>query len=72
MEESEITTQKETVDNVCGKDRTNEATGEVSTQVSNPGSACNPTEEPETKYNRLKLFDKVMQKSLDKLIHHAR
>ncbi|XP_070693369.1 polyamine-modulated factor 1 [Pempheris klunzingeri] len=71
MEESEVATQKEAADNVCAKDQTTAATGEVSTQMSNPGSVCKPSEEPETRYNRLKLFEKVMQKSLEKLIHHA-
>ena len=73
MEESEVaTTQKEAVDNVCVKDaaeeQVNEATGDVSSQM----SVSKPSEEPKTRYNRLKLFDKVMQKSLEKFVEHAR
>ncbi|XP_029297538.1 polyamine-modulated factor 1 [Cottoperca gobio] len=76
MEEGEAPTLKETVDNVCvkgsPKNQNNEATGEVSSQMSNPGSVCKPSEEePESRYNRLKLFNKVMQKSLEKFIDHA-
>ncbi|XP_044062052.1 polyamine-modulated factor 1 [Siniperca chuatsi] len=75
MEDREVATQKETVDNICVKDstenQTNEATGEGSSQMSNPGSVCKPSEETGARYNRLKLFDKVMQKSLEKLIDHA-
>ncbi|XP_070769789.1 polyamine-modulated factor 1 [Enoplosus armatus] len=75
MEESEVASQKETVENVCVKDcaenKSNEATGEVSSQMSNPGSVCKPSEETEARYNRLKLFNKVMQKSLEKFIDHA-
>lgn len=62
MEEGEAAAQKEGVDNKCVEEQTNEDVGEV----------CKSSEEPEARYNRLKLFDKVMQKSLEKLIHHAR
>ncbi|KAL7396052.1 hypothetical protein ABVT39_027859 [Epinephelus coioides] len=75
MEESKVATQKEAVDNTCVKDSTenqiNDATGEVSSQVSNTGSVCKPSEDTEARFNRLKLFDKVMQKSLEKLIETA-
>ncbi|XP_075960063.1 polyamine-modulated factor 1 isoform X1 [Anarhichas minor] len=75
MEESEAATQKETVDPVCGTNsvvnRTNEATGEVSSQVSIPGPVGKPPEDTAARYKRLKLFDKVMQKSLEKFIDHA-
>ncbi|XP_054452920.1 polyamine-modulated factor 1 [Anoplopoma fimbria] len=75
MEESEAPAQNETVDQDCVKDsavkRLNEAEGEVSSQVSNPGSVCKPPEEAEARFKRLKLFDKVMQKSLGKFIDHA-
>lgn len=76
MEQSEVATQKETEGNVCVQDstenQTNEATGEASSQVSNPGTVSKPPEETEARYNRLKLFNKVMQKSLEKVIEHAR
>ncbi|KAK5864772.1 hypothetical protein PBY51_015985 [Eleginops maclovinus] len=65
MEESEASTKKET------ETRNNEAKGNVSANLSNPGSVNNPTEEPEARYKRLKLFDKVMQKSLEKFIELA-
>ncbi|XP_022616063.1 polyamine-modulated factor 1-like [Seriola dumerili] len=77
MEESDVATQKESpfVDNTCGGDSAekppNEATGEVSSQMSNPGSVHKPSEESGARYNRLKLFDKVMQKSLEKFIDHV-
>lgn len=78
MEHSEVATQKETVDNqmLCVKDsdekQTNEATGDVSSQEPKPGSVSMMSEETEARYNRLKLFDKVMQKSLKKFIELAR
>ncbi|XP_069550674.1 polyamine-modulated factor 1 [Brachyistius frenatus] len=75
MEESTETTQKETTNNICGEDsdenRTDHATGEVSAQMSNPGAANNTSSETEARYDRLKLFDKVMQKSLNKFMEHA-
>ncbi|XP_031158970.1 polyamine-modulated factor 1 [Sander lucioperca] len=75
MEESEAARQKDTVDNICVKDsaenQINEATGEVSSQMPNPGSVSKPSEDTEARYKRLKLFNKVMQKSLEKFIDHA-
>ncbi|XP_045887404.1 polyamine-modulated factor 1 [Micropterus dolomieu] len=75
MEESEIATQKESVGNICVKDsvenQTKEATGDISSQMSNRETVSKPSEETEGRYNRLKLFDKVMQKSLEKFIEHA-
>lgn len=76
MEESEAATQKETANNASvrgsAENKTNEATGEISSQMSNPESARNPPEETEARYKRLKLFEKVMQKSLEKFIDHVR
>ncbi|XP_035525522.1 polyamine-modulated factor 1 [Morone saxatilis] len=61
MEQSEEVTEKKTLKKcVSGEEQTNEA-----------GAAGKPTEETEARYNRLKLFDKVMQKSLEKFIDHA-
>lgn len=75
MEESEAAAPKETTENesVRGSDenKTNEATGEVSIQMSNQEPARRPPEETEARYNRLKLFEKVMQKSLEKFIEHV-
>nr|XP_020501518.1 polyamine-modulated factor 1-like [Labrus bergylta] len=72
MEESEAAAKTETVDSKDVKDSsetlTNDATGEVS---SKSGSVCKTSEETEAKYMRLKLFDKVMQKSLERFIQHA-
>lgn len=75
MEESEAAaTQKEISDNLCvrgsAENKNNEATGEVSSKMSE--SARKPPEETEARFNRLKLFEKVMQKSLEKFIDHAR
>ncbi|AWP12057.1 putative polyamine-modulated factor 1-like [Scophthalmus maximus] len=69
MEEGKGVTDKQTVHDTCASEnRTSEAAGSVSSsQVSNPG----PSEESAARFNRLKLFDKVMQKSLDKFIDHA-
>lgn len=69
MEQTEAETQKKTVDNVNPAEKqTGKATGETSSQMSEPGAIC----EPEARWSRLKLFDKVMQKSLDKFIGQAR
>ncbi|CAK6972741.1 polyamine-modulated factor 1 [Scomber scombrus] len=68
MEETEAETQKETVDNVNpAVKQTGKATGEASSQMSEPGAVG----EPEARWSRIKLFDKVMQKSLDKFIGQA-
>ena len=76
MEESGAATQGEAGNNTCVRDsaenQTNGAAGGVSSQASEPGPGRKPTEEPGARFNRLKLFDKVMQKSLEKLIEHAR
>lgn len=76
MEPSEVATQKEIVDDkiLCVKDdeQTNDTTGGVSSQGAKPGSVCKMSEGTEARYNRLKLFDKVMQKSLEKFIELAR
>ncbi len=76
MAQNEVATQKDNVDNAAVKDvaenQTNEATGEVSSEVPDPGTVCKPPEEAEARYNRLKLFNKVMHKSLEKFVDHAR
>nr|XP_046262015.1 polyamine-modulated factor 1 [Scatophagus argus] len=77
MEQSEMSTQNEKADNItsCVKDptenQTNEAACEVPSQLPNAGPVCKPSEETEARHNRLKLFDKVMQKSLEKFIDLA-
>uniref|UniRef100_A0A3P9MFK3 Si:dkey-6i22.5 n=1 Tax=Oryzias latipes TaxID=8090 RepID=A0A3P9MFK3_ORYLA len=50
---------------------TNAAPGEASSQSSNTEGADKPAEETNVQYNRLKLFDKVMQKSLKKFVEIA-
>uniref|UniRef100_A0A3P9IEP6 Si:dkey-6i22.5 n=1 Tax=Oryzias latipes TaxID=8090 RepID=A0A3P9IEP6_ORYLA len=50
---------------------TNAAPGEASSQTSNTEGADKPAEETNVQYNRLKLFDKVMQKSLKKFVEIA-
>ncbi|GAA6225357.1 polyamine-modulated factor 1-like [Lates japonicus] len=73
MEESEVATQKETVVSTCVRDsaenQSNEATGEVSNPAA--AAACKPAKETGARFNRLKLLDKVMQKSLEKFIDIA-
>lgn len=51
---------------------TNAALGEASSQMSNTEGVNKPAEETNVQYNRLKLFDKVMQKSLKKFVEIAR
>ncbi|KAK1904420.1 Polyamine-modulated factor 1 [Dissostichus eleginoides] len=51
--------------------RNNEAKANLSSNPSKTESVDKPPDEPEARYNRLKLFEKVMQKSLEKLIEHA-
>lgn len=74
MEQSEVATQKELVENVNESEEreTNRTTGDVSSQEPKPGSVSKTSEEAEGRYSRLKLFDKVMQKSLEKFIELAR
>lgn len=48
------------------KDSSEKQTNEVCSKTSKT------SEETETRYNRLKLFDKVMQKSLEKFVELAR
>uniref|UniRef100_A0A8C7YJQ1 Si:dkey-6i22.5 n=1 Tax=Oryzias sinensis TaxID=183150 RepID=A0A8C7YJQ1_9TELE len=50
---------------------TNAAPGEASSQSSNTEGADKPAEETNVQFNRLKLFDKVMQKSLKKFVEIA-
>ncbi|XP_004073286.1 polyamine-modulated factor 1 [Oryzias latipes] len=50
---------------------TNAALGEASSQMSNTDGVNKPAEETNVQYNRLKLFDKVMQKSLKKFVEIA-
>ncbi|KAM4555021.1 polyamine-modulated factor 1 [Odontesthes bonariensis] len=74
MEENSVSTQKEAGeknDKDDAEKQTEAATGEASSQMSNPGDVGKPTEETTVRFNRLKLFDKVMQKSLNKFMEHA-
>lgn len=76
MEQSKETQEAARSQSVSEKDseqqQTNEVTGEVSSQKPKPGSDYKTSEESETRVNRFKLFEKVMQKSLEKFIEHAR
>ncbi|XP_029917422.1 polyamine-modulated factor 1 [Myripristis murdjan] len=67
MEESGEVSQKENAGNVCTAEndegQTSEATGEV--------DVCKPCEGAEARRSRLKLFNKVMEKSLAKFIDDA-
>ena len=66
MEEIAAPTQKQ------AETRNNEAKGNLSSNLPKTESVDKPPDKPEAGYNRLKLFDKVMQKSLEKFIEHAR
>lgn len=77
MEQSEVEAQEtKEQQNVSDRDaehqQANEATGDVSSQEPKPGSECKMSEEIEARVNRFKLFEKVMQKSLEKFIEFAR
>lgn len=71
MEESKSATQVDSAGKTGAKDsaesQANEATGDASSQMPNK-----PTTEAEARYKRMKLFDKVMQKSLNKFIEDVR
>uniref|UniRef100_A0A3P8VJ32 Si:dkey-6i22.5 n=1 Tax=Cynoglossus semilaevis TaxID=244447 RepID=A0A3P8VJ32_CYNSE len=66
--------EKENMGSVTKTDEkiSSESTGEVTNVVSDSGAAVKPSEEPKARFNRMKLFNKVMQKSLEKFIEHAR
>lgn len=76
MDQSEETQEAAGGQSVSDNDseqlQTNEATGEVSSQEPKPGADCKMAEESEARVNRFKLFEKVMQKSLEKFIEYAR
>lgn len=75
MEQSEEKQEAAGRQSVSEKDseqqQSNEATGKVCSQEPKPGSDCKMTEESEARVNRFKLFEKVMQKSLEKFIELA-
>nr|XP_020447382.1 polyamine-modulated factor 1-like [Monopterus albus] len=75
MEESKVATEKATVDDKCPRDcvenRTSEASGETSSQMSNSAAVHKANAETEARFNRMKLFHKVMQKSLERFIDHV-
>ncbi|XP_076015603.1 polyamine-modulated factor 1 [Genypterus blacodes] len=75
MEQSGVTTTKDGTDNMSSKEpseeQSGETTGEVSSQMSNPKAVRKPSEEGEARWSRLKLFNKVMQKSLEKFMDHV-
>lgn len=77
MEQGELETQETAgCQHVSDKEpehqQTKEATGDVSSQEPKPGSEGKMSEESEARVNRFKLFEKVMQKSLEKFIELAR
>ncbi|TWW55620.1 Polyamine-modulated factor 1, partial [Takifugu flavidus] len=76
MEQSEVETQEpagsqHVSDKESEHQQTKEATGDVSSQEPKPGSGVKMSEESEARVNRFKLFEKVMQKSLEKFIELA-
>ncbi|XP_029960646.1 polyamine-modulated factor 1 [Salarias fasciatus] len=70
MEESKDTTQNEAANNVSSKESTQNQSTDASGEVSSQMSAGKPSEKTEPRFNRLKLFDKVIQKSMNKFIEH--
>lgn len=56
-----------------GKERASEADEHSAEKPSSDMAAVDkPSRQTDVRYNRLKLFDKVMQTSLNKYIEHAR
>lgn len=77
MAENGAVTNKEGTDDVCTtenvEDQTNEATGEVLSQCLGPSNPSNRSSKGAySRGNRLKLFNKMMEKSLEKLIGDVR
>nr|XP_015801630.2 polyamine-modulated factor 1 [Nothobranchius furzeri] len=72
MEDGSVSSQHAAVENNGNGSAANQAAVEqVSAVTPKPEAAGKPTEEEAARYSRLKLFDKVMQKSLNKFIEHA-
>ncbi|XP_028314511.1 polyamine-modulated factor 1 [Gouania willdenowi] len=75
MEDGEEIETKKAVEDVCDKERAegnnNRAETEALSRDTKSGSAVTPVEDSEPRYNRMKLFDKVMQKSIAKFMEHA-
>ncbi|XP_017283744.1 polyamine-modulated factor 1 [Kryptolebias marmoratus] len=69
MEEGSVSAKIETAEERNGSGPSDEQTAEE--VASERQSAGNPTEEAKARYNRLKLFDKVLEKSLNKFMEQA-
>lgn len=76
MEESVAATQKEPTNDqksrLKSSDDKQQNDEKVCSHEPNSESVGKTSEETEARYNRLKLFDKVMQKSLEKFVELAR
>lgn len=75
MEESVAATQKEPTNDQKSRLKSSDEkqqNEEVGSHEPKPESVGKTSEETEARYNRLKLFDKVMQKSLEKFVELAR
>lgn len=75
MEESVAATQKEPTNDQKSRLKSSDEkqqNEEVGSHEPKPESVGKKSEETEARYNRLKLFDKVMQKSLEKFVELAR
>ncbi|CAN9515010.1 unnamed protein product [Ophioblennius macclurei] len=70
MEESKETSRNETANNVSSEDSNQNQASDASGEVSSEVNAVKPAEKTEPRFERLKLFDKVIQKSLNKFIEH--
>ncbi|XP_061581482.1 polyamine-modulated factor 1 [Cololabis saira] len=74
MEESSAPTREETTEENEEGTTQSQAGGpaeDVSSEMSKQEKVSKPSEETAGRYDRMKLFDKVMQKSLNKFIEHA-
>lgn len=75
MEDSVAATQKEPTNDQKSRLKSSDEKQqkeEVGSHEPKPESVGKTSEETEARYKRLKLFDKVMQKSLEKFVELAR
>ncbi|XP_037118379.1 polyamine-modulated factor 1 [Syngnathus acus] len=68
--DNEEPAEKRSNNNSATEHRTDEST-EVSLQAVNAEAACDPSQNDEPQGNRLKLYNKVIEKSLERFMHFA-
>ncbi|XP_037531763.1 polyamine-modulated factor 1 [Nematolebias whitei] len=71
MEEASVSAHNEAAEENENISTEKLSAGEVSSDTSKQDAAGKSMEDTRTPYNRVKLFEKVMQKSLNKFIEHA-